>query len=318
MPPLVIITETLDPDCATWLGQHVELRWCRHENRQELEELLHSAEGLVVRTYTRVDTALLRKAPGLKVVGRAGVGLDRIDLEACQDHGVRVVYTPEANTQAVVEYVLGLMLDAVRPRFTLQEPVTAERFLELRARAVGQQLDQLTLGILGFGRIGRRLGAIAHAIGMNVLANDLLPEARVRKEVSYPFEFVDKPTLYRTSDIVSVHVDGRAANRHLVDARALGALKPGALFINAARGMVVDPAALAAWARRVADEGGRAVLDVHEPEPPPRDDPLYGLRNVRLLPHIAACTTTAQANMSWVVRDVWAVLEGRDPEFPAN
>ena len=228
-----------------------------------------------------MDEAFLDLAPQLKVIGRAGVGLENVDLAACRKRGIAVVYTPDANTQAVVEYVLGLMLDALRPRYTLPGAVSESDFHRLRQEQVGAQLDELTLGILGFGRIGKRLGAVAHAIGMRLLVNDLLPESKLRVAVKYPFEYVDKPALYAGSDILSIHVDGRPENRQLINAAVLAQLKPTCLFINAARGMLVDNAALTLWARRVAGEGGRVILDVHDPEPMPPDYPLYGLPNVR-------------------------------------
>jgi phosphoglycerate dehydrogenase-like enzyme len=180
---------------------------------------------------------------------------------------------------------------------------------------VGQQLDQLTLGILGFGGIGKRVGAVAHAIGMRVMVNDLLPEEGLREAVDYPFEYVDKAELYCSSDVLTIHVDGRAENRHLVAADELAQLKPGCLLINAARGMVLEPVALVAWANQVAGQGGQAILDVVDPEPPEGDFPLLALPNVRVLPHVAARTHTALENMGWVVRDVWAVLENEEPRF---
>ena len=124
--PTVVVTETLDDEPARWLAERVNLVRCSHENAAELNRLLTIAEGLVVRTYTQVNDTMLSRAPKLKVVGRAGVGLDNIDLVACRTRGVQVVFTPDANTQAVVEYVLGLMLDALRPRYTLPGAVSPE------------------------------------------------------------------------------------------------------------------------------------------------------------------------------------------------
>ena len=317
MKPLVIVTETLDKACADWLAERVELVWCSHEKTGELDALLPRADGLVVRTYTQVNDALLAKAPKLRVVGRAGVGLDNFDLPACKARGVTVVYTPDANTQAVVEYVTALMLDALRPRAAMADKCSDTQFHKMRKELVGTQLDQLTLGILGFGRIGKRIGQVARAIGMKVLANDLLPEAELRREVDYVFDFVDKPTLYARADVLTVHVDGRPGNRHLIDELALNQLKPRCLLINTSRGFVIDTSALANWLRKVEEAGGRAALDVHEPEPPPANYPLYGLKNARLLPHLASRTDPALSNMSWVVQDVAAVLEGLTPKYPA-
>jgi len=314
----VVVTETLDPRPADWLAQRVNLIWASHEKGQELAPHLATADALLVRTYTQVNDALLDQAPNVKVVGRAGVGLDNIDLVACRRRGIPVVYTPDANTQAVVEYVFGLILDVYRPRYRITSPVDAPTFHKLRKEQVGRQLDELTLGILGFGRIGKRIGKVASAIGMKILVNDILPEADLRAKVDYDFDYVDKPTLYRSSDIVTIHVDGRPENKKMIDARSLSCMKADALFINAARGMLVNNDDLAAWAHAAKATGGKAILDVHDPEPLPPDYPLYGLDNVYLLPHLASRTGPALENMSWVVKDVLAVLEGRQPEFPAE
>lgn len=316
MPPRVLITETLSEAASTWLGERTDVVWCSHDApAPELDAQLAEAEGLVVRTYTIVDRAFLDRAPKLKVVGRAGVGLDNIDLQSCKQRGVRVVYTPDANTQAVVEYVLALMLDHYRPRTDLPANAGSATFHSLRKTEVGTQLDQLTLGIVGFGRIGKRLGQAAHAIGMNLKVCDLLPEAELRKAVDYPFAFVDHKTLYANSDIVTIHVDGRRDNHHMLDAAAFKHLRDDCVFINAARGMLVDADDLAEWAK--THPRAHAILDVHDPEPPTADYPLYGLPNVRLLPHIASRTHQALDNMSWVVRDVVKVLEGEEPVSPA-
>jgi phosphoglycerate dehydrogenase-like enzyme len=308
---------------VTWLAARTEVVQCPQGRGALSPELLGAADALVVRTYTQVDESLLQAAPALQVVGRAGVGLDNIDLEACRRRGVAVVYSPDANTAAVAEYVTALILDAMRPRLDLKAPVDAATFHRHRRELVGTQLDTLTLGILGFGRIGRRLGRIAGALGMKVLACDLLSESQLRAQTEVAFEYVDRDALLARSDVLSVHVDGRPANRGLIERRTLAALKPTCLLINTSRGMVVEADALAGWAAEVAPSGGRAVLDVLDPEPPPPPGaenpcPLFGLPNVRLLPHIASRTRQAMQNMSWVVKDVWEVLEGREPTHRAE
>lgn len=311
----VLVSETLAPTPAQWLARQVDLQWVAHD-APEFRDKLAEAQGLIVRTYTKVTGELLDAAPNLRVVGRAGVGLDNIDLDACRQHGVVVVYTPDANTQAVVEYVLALLFDALRPRVTMEAPIEAEAFHELRKTQVGRQLDQLTLGIVGFGRIGKRLGLAAHALGINLKVCDLLPEAELRKHVDYPYQFVDHHTLYESSDIISIHVDGRASNRHMIDAEALSHFKRDAIFVNAARGFLVDAEALVNFAR--TNPQAQLILDVHSPEPPTPEYPLWGLANVRLLPHLASRTHTAMDNMCWVVRDVLAVLQGHQPQWPVG
>ena len=313
--PKVVITETLDEQCATWLGERCEVVWHQHD-APGLADQLANADALVVRTYTEVNDALLDQAPNVKVIGRAGVGLDNFDLPACEKRGVRVVYTPDANTQAVVEYVFGLMLDHYRPRTALAPGTDAKAFHALRKTEVGLEMADLTIGILGMGRIGKRIASVAHAFGLNVLGCDVLDEAAIRGALrDVPFSFVDHATLYAKSDIVTVHTDGRAKNKHLISADALSHLRDHALLINAARGMLVDHAALADWLDAHPD--AKAVLDVHDPEPPAEDHPLYGCANATLLPHLASRTGTALKNMSWVVRDVVAVLDGNEPVHAA-
>lgn len=311
----VVVAEQLASAPAAWLGERTSLVWC-HGDAAQLAAALPEAEALLVRTYTQVDAALLDRAPKLKVVGRAGVGLDNIDLEACRARGVEVVYTPNANTQAVVEYVFSLMLDEFRPRPELANHTDVPTFHELRRTQVGTQLEELTLGIIGFGRIGKRVGQVAHALGMNLVVCDLLPESQVRKAVDFPFYYHrNHHSAYTHSDVITLHVDGRASNEHMLDARALSHCRDHVLLLNTSRGFVIDNHALADWMQ--AHPRAKAVLDVHEPEPPPADYPLWELANVRLLPHLASRTEKAMENMSWVVHDVWAVLEGGKPEHSA-
>ncbi len=304
----VVVTETLSDRPATWLRDRANVVFCRYDDPAGLDGHLPGADALVVRTYTQVNDSLLSRCSSrLKVVARAGVGLDNIDLDACRRRGIRVLNTPDANTQAVAEYTLGLILDDCRPRTPLVMPCDAETFHRLRQTELGRQLDRLTLGIVGFGRIGRRLAEFAHAIGMNMRVCDLLPEAALRKQVDFPFEYIDHAAIYGTCDVISLHVDGRASNRHMINRTMLEHFKPDCLLINTSRGMVIDHAALRDWAK--SHPAARIMLDVHDPEPPPENYPVAGLTNITLLPHIAARTDTALENMSWVVRDVMAVLE---------
>ncbi len=313
MPPTVVVTEPIDAPCADWLAGRATVLQRPYQQLDALHAALATADALIVRTYTRVDAALLDRAPNLRVVGRAGVGLDNIDLPACRDRGITVVYTPDANSAAVAEYVFALILDQLRPRTTLTPDTTPETFHQLRKQDTGTQLDTLTLGVLGFGRIGRRVARIAHAIGMRTLVHDVLPIPD--PPTNPPCIPVDQPTLLSDSDILTIHTDGRPDNRHLLTRDQLTALKPTCILINTARGMLIDHNALAAWA--AANPQARAILDVHDPEPPNPADPLFALPNVRLLPHTASRTNHALRNMSWVVRDVAAVLDGRTPDHPA-
>lgn len=308
---LVLQTEHLSAPAAAWLAEQCDLRVCPHDS-SEFARLLPAAHALIVRTYTIVDAAMLERAPNLKVVGRAGVGLDNIDLAACRARGVRVVHTPDANTQAVVEYVLALLADAWRPRTTLNHSVSAAEWNCLRETTVGRrQMDELSLGILGMGRVGRRLAQVAGAIGFRVRYHDL---AVIPPEVRHGAQPVDLHSVMGC-DVVSLHIDGRPSNRMFVNASLISRLDPQVVLINTSRGMVIDHRALATFLR--ANPEALAMLDVHDPEPIGDDHPLLGLPNARLYPHLASRTETAMENMSWVVRDVMAVLGGDSPKFEA-
>jgi phosphoglycerate dehydrogenase-like enzyme len=310
--PIVIQTEHLSDEAAAWLGERCRLIVCAPDS-EAFERAIADAAGLVVRTYTIVDGTLLARAPALRVVGRAGVGLDNIDVHACRARNIEVVYTPDANTQAVVEYVLAIMLDEIRPRIALDRAVEPATWNQLRQEIVGKrQLNELMLGILGLGRVGRRLAKVAGATGCRVLYNDFIP---IQPSDRHGAQAVDVQSLFSKSDIVSVHIDGRPSNREFVNANLIGRMKPQALLINTSRGFVVDNLALAAWLTR--HPSASALLDVHEPEPFPHDYPLLGVPNAKLYPHLASRTEAAMNAMSWVVKDVVAVLEGRKPEFTA-
>jgi phosphoglycerate dehydrogenase-like enzyme len=311
---VVLVTEGSDPVPLNWLRERVRVIEAGADDPRFAEHLA-SADGMVVRTYTRVDDALLDRAPRLKVVGRGGVGLENIDVAACRRRGVEVVYTPDANTLAVGDFVFGYLLQLIRPWAPFKDTVyDAKEFKRIRNTVRGRQLNEMTLGVLGMGRVGKRVGHIgANGFGMRVVYNDVLD---IRPEsLNFPATPVDKATLYREADVLSVHVTMLPGNENLVGREQLAALKPGSIVINTSRGEVLDAAALAEAVR--SGHIGGAALDVFHPEPPGPDFPLLGLDRVILTPHLAARTYTALENMSWVVRDVIAVLEGRKPQGPA-
>ena len=304
MIPTVVLTEDLAEEPLAWLRQRAQVVECPWKNTGDLIMKLSSADGLIVRTYTRVTAELLAAAPRLKVVGRAGVGLDNIDLAACEKRGIRVVSTPNANTHAVCEYVFNLIFHLVRPVVTMPAAWPAEEFYRCRKITRGLELYGRTLGVLGMGRIGRAVGRVGNAFGMAVIYNDLLD---VAAQVDFPARSVSKAQLYPQADVLSVHVNHQPGNRHLINREVLPRLRPTAILINTARGEVVDAAALAEALRRGQLAG--AALDVHDPEPPGPDYPLWGLPKILLAPHLAARTDGALEAMSWVVRDVVDALQ---------
>jgi D-3-phosphoglycerate dehydrogenase len=311
---LVLVTEGSDPAPLEWLRQQVRVVEVAYDDAAFASHLAN-ADGMVVRTYTRVNDEMLAQAPKLKVVGRGGVGLENIDVAACRRRGVEVVYTPDANTIAVGDWVFGYLLQLVRPWAPFRDKVyEPKEFKRLRGSVRGRQLNELTIGILGMGRVGKRVGHIAaNGFGMRVIYNDVLD---IRPEsLGFPATPVDKPTLYRESDVLSIHVTMLPGNENLVGREQLALMKNDAILLNTSRGEVLDAAALAETMRAGKLHG--AAIDVFHPEPPGPDFPLLGLSNVILTPHLAARTYTALENMSWVVRDVVGVLEGKPPSNPA-
>lgn len=311
--PNVLVTEGSDKKPLDWLRAQVNVIEVAYDD-PGFDNALREADGMVVRTYTKVNEAMLAKAPKLKVVGRGGVGLENIDIAACRKRGVEVVYTPSANTWAVGDYVFGYMLQLLRPWNFFHEKVYAPKeFKRIRNEVRGPELHELTLGILGMGRVGRRVGHIAtRGFGMKVIYNDILD---VQSQLDFPATPVDKPTLYRQSDVLSLHVTMVPGNMNLVNAEAIGMMKAGAILINTSRGEVLDVNALATALREKKIAG--AALDVFWPEPPEPGFPLLNMPNVLLTPHLAARTHTAIENMSWVTRDIVAVLRGEKPKYPA-
>lgn len=311
--PLVVQTEPIDAHAAAWLADRCEVVQCSSDDATRFGELLARADGLLIRTYTNVDAAMLAGAPKLKVVARAGVGLDNVDVAACAARGVTVVSTPGANTRAVVELVTAFMLDALRPRKCLERAIGKPEWGALRKGQIARrQLCDLTLGIVGFGRVGSAVARVGAAMDMRVMYNDLLEIPAERRFGATPASFAE---VCSHADVLTIHVDGRAENRHLIG-DVLDTCKVDVVFINTSRGFVVDAAKLAAFLRQWPP--ACACIDVHEPEPIGADYPLLGLPNCRLTAHIGAATATAHANMSWVVRDLWRVLSGEKPEHAAS
>jgi len=300
----IVVTEGLEAVPMAWLKSHanvVEVKWTQ---TAELHAALHTADALIVRTYTQVNDALLAHGPKLRAVGRAGVGLDNIDIPACERRNIKVLSTPTANTRAVVEYVFNLLFHLGRPLVHLPVPIPAEQFHGYRKSIRGLELAGKTMGILGMGNIGRGVGKVAWAFGMKVIYNDLLDVAR---RLDFPAAAVSKEELYAAADVLTLHVNHQPnnLNHHLVDARAISLMKPAAYLINTCRGEVLDAAALAAALTEHRLAG--AAVDVHEPEPPPAEYPLWHVgagANLILAPHLAARTQGAMDAMSWVGRDV--------------
>ena len=254
---------------------------------------ISNADGLVVRSATKVTRELLEKAPRLKVIGRAGVGVDNVDLEAATHRGVLVMNTPGGSSVSVAEHTLALMLSLARSVPQSNASIHAGRW---EKSSSGMELRGKTLGLIGLGRIGTEVARRARALEMDVLAHDpyVTPAAARELEV----ELVPLDELLRRSDVVSLHTSLSPATDKMIDAAAIAKMKRGARIINCARGELIDEAALAEALRSGQLSG--AGLDVFAVEPP-KNSLLIGLPNVVATPHIGASTAEAQEEVGTAV-----------------
>ena len=311
--PLILVTEPLAAEPLAWLGERASVIEASPGD-DDFESNIAKADAMIVRTYTSIDDALLAKAPKIKVIGRAGVALDNFDLPACKARGVTVVHAAGSNASAVAEYIFAVLFDVLRPRVFLDHPLDTAGWNAARADLIApRQLDGMTLGVYGMGRIGKRVARIGTAMGMRVIYNDLYVIPEIERWGADP---VSVDSLLAHSDVLTIHTDDRPGNRHLMDAEKFARCKPDMIFLSCARGLIVDADALAGFLK--INPNATAICDVHDPEPFGEDYPLLGLPNAHLAPHIAAATQLAKTNMSWVVRDVMRVLNGEEPEHPAQ
>ena len=307
----VLVAEPLGAAGADRLrtDAHVDPVFAEGQSRADLLESVRDAVALIVRSGTQVDAEMIAAGSGLRVIGRAGVGVDNIDVAAAAARGVAVVNTPEANTLAAAEHAFALMLATARRVTDAHNSLAAGRWD--RKQFLGVQLAGATLGLVGFGRIGRAVGHRALAFEMAVLTTDPYIPAEVATE--HGARMVELPELLAASDFVSLHAVAQEDGSALLDEDAFAAIKPGAIIVNAARGSLIDPAA----ARAALDDGrlGGLGLDVYDTEPPPTDHPLIGHPRVVHTPHLGASTGAAQRDVSvQVVAKVLAALRGEPVE----
>jgi D-3-phosphoglycerate dehydrogenase len=303
--PRILLAEPLDADAEARLEAAGEVIRPADADPDTMARLVVDCDALVARTQTPVTRELLRVGRRLRVVGVAGVGVDRVDVDAARELGIAVLNTPAAASDAVAEFTVALMLQLLRPIPRLCEAYRRGAFHAARQRTHGCELRGLTVGIVGMGRIGSRVGRICSAgFGARVLYNDIASVG--------PFDFAatpaDKPSLYSACDVLTLHVPLDATTRGLIGADALARLRRGAYLVNTARGAVVDTAALCDTLARGALAG--AALDVTDPEPLPVDHPLLADPRCILTPHVAARTHEGLRRMFAIVDDVVAFLRG--------
>ena len=289
----VLVAETLEEAGIAMLRKHFEVDVRERTSEDELADLIPAYDGLMIKTYTRVSARVADRAARLKVVARAGTGLDKVDVDYVRGKGIVVKNTPAANVVSVAELVFGLMLSLARRIPRADAYVRGQTGWD-RDQFTGTELAGKTLGVIGFGAIGRAVAKRAQAFDMRVVAFDPLVDAQAMQAAGADYA----PTvdaLLPQADIVTVHVPLLDSTRHLLDGPRLKLMPAGGIVINTARGGVVDEHALVAALKSGHLAG--AGLDVFEQEPP-SDPALLGLPNVVLTPHIGAATAEALNRMT--------------------
>ena len=303
----ILITDGLKPAGQAILSQEAEVDDRNGISAEELLAVIGNYDAVIVRSRTKITAEVLEAgAPRLKVVGRAGVGVDNIDLEAAKARGIKVVNAPQASTNAVAELAIGLMFALAR-RLT-EADASMKRGEWLKKHLTGTELHGKTLGVVGMGRIGSRVGALAKALGMEVIGYDpLIPAEEISRRGAQPVATL--PELYAQADVITLHVPLTPETRGMVNAEAFAQMKPGVMLICAARGGVIDEEAL--YHALESGQVGGAGLDVFATEPPGAS-PLVSHPRVVATPHIGAQTKEAQTRVATdIAAEVLAALDGK-------
>ena len=286
----ILIPDNLDKAGLNLLSAapDVTIQAAAKMSRDEVLAAIPNADALIIRSATKVDAAMLDAAPKLKLVGRAGVGVDNVDLKAATARGVIVMNAPDGNTIATAELALALMLSVARFIPAAQASMLAGQWD--RKSFTGTELRRKTLGVIGFGRVGRAVTKRAQAFEMTVIAYDPYVSAESGKTLGV--EMVTLDELFARADYITLHAQLTEDNTHLINAQSIAKMKKGVRIINAARGPLIDEAALAEAVKN--GHVAAAGIDVYAEEPPEANNPLIGVKNLITTPHLGASTVEAQ------------------------
>jgi D-3-phosphoglycerate dehydrogenase / 2-oxoglutarate reductase len=286
--PVVLIAEELSPATVGVLGSDFDIRHCNGANRDELLAALKSGvDAVLIRSATKMDAEAISTATGLRVIARAGVGLDNVDIPAATAAKVMVINAPTSNIVSAAELAIALMMASARNISPAHSSLRAGKWA--RSKFSGTEMFEKTLGIVGFGKIGQLVAHRMKAFGMNVIAYD--PYLSAEKVSTLGVKLVELDELLKNSDFITIHLPKTKETINLIGEEALSKVKPSVHIVNAARGGVLDEAALykAITEGRVAGAG----IDVYATEPC-TDSPLFSLDQVVATPHLGASTEEAQ------------------------
>lgn len=319
----IAITRQLPPLGEQMLDEleqagHTVRRWSGDlpPGTDDLAVLLDGAEGAITLLTEKMNGTVFDRYPNLKVVSNLAVGYDNIDVAAATERGIAVCNTPGVLTDATADLAFALLMATARRLPEAQQYVRDDKWKTWSPTLLlGQELTGATVGVVGFGRIGREFARRATGFRMRILAFDLYPDQAAADDLGATFVSLDE--LLQESDFVSLHCTLTPETHHLIGALEFGLMKSSAILINAARGPVVDTDALVAALRD--GEIWAAGLDVTDPEPMAADHPLVGMENCLIVPHIASGTIATRNAMAKIaIENCIAVLEGREPVSRVN
>jgi len=311
----VFLFEDMHEEGKAILREKADISFAEKYDEDYLIGQVKESDGIIIRANGKVTRRLMDHASKLKVVGRHGVGVENIDIEAATGKGIWVVYTPDANTLSVAEHFFGLAILLSKMIRKGERAFREEGRWEARYQYIGNELHGKTLGILGFGRIGKAIGRTAyHGFDMKVLYFDAFRFEEMEKEIGAVK--LGLAEVLAQSDFVSVNLPMLPTTKGVLGAREFGLMKRTAYILNLARGPIWDEKALYSALKEGKIAGAGA--DVYEVEPSSKELPLLQLDNFIGTPHMAAHTEEALRRMSRVAVDILRVLEGKEPVYPVN
>ena len=310
----ILLYEDMHEAGKALLSEKAEILFAHSLEEDSLIKEVKEVNGIIIRANGKVTRRMMASAPKLKVIGRHGVGVESVDLEAATEKGIWVVNTPDANDISVAEHFFGLAL-ILSKMLKKADIALREGRWGARYEYIGHELHGKTLGILGFGRIGRAVGRIGHkGFDMKILYYDAVRYEETEQELKAMKVSLEE--VLSESDYVSINLPMLPETKGLLGEREFGLMKPSAFIINLARGPIWDEKALCQVLKEKKIAG--AGSDVYEVEPAAKGHPLFDLENFVGTPHMAAHTEEALRRMSLVAEDVIRVLEGKAPLNPVN
>jgi len=311
--PRVLVSDPIAPEGIAILKQVADVDVKTGLPKEELASIIGDYDALAVRSETKVTAEILEKATKLKIIGRAGVGVDNIDVAKATERGVLVVNSPEGNTMAAAELTVAMLLALARN--IPQADATLRVGEWKRSKYMGSEIYGKTLGVIGLGKIGREVAKRLQSFEMKVIGYD--PYLKAEQAEALGIRLVDLPTLYKESDYITVHVPKTKETAGMIAAEQIATMKPTVRLINVARGGIIDEAALAEAAKSGKIAG--AAIDVFSVEPATADNPLLGIPNIITTPHLGASTEEAQVNVAIdIAEQIADVLSGKPARAAVN